>query len=105
MAKHYFTYDPEKFHFTGHFIQEEAPEHSTEVPVPICDADRFAKWEEDKWIVKHLVDEEWVNCTDELPVVDVSEVYVAPVLTQEQAEAQAIEFAAWKAEQEALQNN
>jgi hypothetical protein len=102
MAKHYFTYDPEKFHFTGHFIQEEAPENSTEVPVPVCDGERFAKWEEDKWVVKHLVNDEWVDCTDELPVVDISEVYVAPVKSPEEMEA---EYAAFLAEQAALENN
>ena len=76
MAKHYFTYDPVEFHFTGHFVLEEAPENSTEVPVPMCDGDRFAKWEEDKWVVKHLVDGVWLDCTDELPVVNISEIYI-----------------------------
>lgn len=99
MAKHYFTYDPVEFYFTGHFILEEAPENSTEVPVPFCDGERFAKWEEDKWVVKHLVNEEWVNCTDEIPVVDISEVYIAPQKTREELDA---EFAAAQAELETV---
>ena len=68
---HYFTYDPDKFHFTGHFIDDnEQPENSTTVPVPMCDGERYAKWEEDKWVVKHLVDGVWVDCTDIIPVVN-----------------------------------
>jgi hypothetical protein len=81
MVKHYFTYDPVEFHYNGHIILEDtatAPENSTELPVPMCDGDRFAKWEEDKWVVKHLVDGEWVNCTDTLPVVSTEEVTPPP---------------------------
>lgn len=97
MAKHYFTYDPEKFHFTGHIIAEEAPENSTELPVPMCDGDRFAKWEEDKWVVKHLVNDEWVNCTDELPTMVSGDTELPVVKTPEELDA---EYAAFLALQE-----
>ena len=60
----FYTYDPVKFHFTGIINAEEQPENSTTVVVPVCAGDKFAKWEEDKWVVKHLVDGVWVDCTD-----------------------------------------
>ena len=85
MAKHYFTYDPEKFHFTGHFITEEEtiPDNSTEVPVPICDGERYAQWNGEAWVVKHLVDGEWVNCTDDLPVININPQPIIPAIEGE----------------------
>ena len=62
----YYSYHPTEFHFTGFFDAEEQPENSTTVAVPMCDGERYAKWEEDKWVVKHLVNGVWVNCTDTL---------------------------------------
>jgi hypothetical protein len=84
--QHYFTYDPVDFHFTGHFYNDDAqPENSTTIPVPMCDGDRVAKWEEDKWVVKHLVDGEWVDCTDEIRVLDIApRVPMPPVIEEEQ---------------------
>jgi hypothetical protein len=85
---HYFTYDPVEFYFTGHFNDDnEQPENSTTVPVPMCNGERFAKWEEDKWVVKHLVDGAWVNCTDTLPLVDIEDkVFTPPAIEETPAE-------------------
>ena len=107
MAKFYFTYDPVEFHFTGYSILEEAPENSTVVPVPLCDGERFAKWEEDKWVVKHIVNGEWVNCSDNIPVFQIpeGEIELPRIKTTEEMEVEAAAFAAWQEEQAALEAN
>ena len=65
----YYTYHPEEFHYTGWVDVETQPENSTEVPAPSCDGERYAQWVLNEWVVKHLVDGVWVNCTDVLPLI------------------------------------
>lgn len=61
----FYTYHPEEFYFTGCAEVEIQPENSTEVVAPSVDnGDKFAKWTGEAWVVKHLVDGEWVDCTD-----------------------------------------
>lgn len=77
MATRYYTFDPEKKHFTGQIFTDEQPDNSTTL-APWCgDWNKYSRWEGDAWVEilvtengEHVITEEhtrpvnWDELTD-----------------------------------------